>query len=203
MAPKYSRLSKSSLEIPTLIAIQNMLIRRYKRIKSTTELKELKLSYLVMQSFTMLRNKMLRAKSQSLRKLILQEICFKKDNLAILMPNLEILSIKYSSGDPFGEEKNKFQNLKRLELVNNSIELNQAILNTEYESLKSFVIYERKLTEEEKNEFISLLNQNFPNIITLCYITDSFKFSSTLKKFQHLWQLQLEGFAFYNFFYKP
>ncbi|CAG8454893.1 9045_t:CDS:1 [Dentiscutata heterogama] len=105
---------------------------------------------------------MLRAKSQSLRKLELQEICFKKDNLTILivMPNLEILSIKHSSGDPFGEEKNKFQNLKRLELVNNSTELNRAILNTECESLKFFVIYERELIEEENDEFISLLSRN-------------------------------------------
>ncbi|CAG8758448.1 11477_t:CDS:2, partial [Dentiscutata heterogama] len=110
-------------------------------------------------SFTpLLRQEMLQTKSQSLRKLILQGIKFDKDNLTNIAPNLEILSIKCSFGNPF----------------------------------------ERELSNEVKEEFILLLSQNCPNMTTLCSITDNFIFSSTLKIFKKLCQLQIGGFAYYD-----
>ncbi|CAG8586808.1 13047_t:CDS:2, partial [Cetraspora pellucida] len=153
-------------------------------------------------SFTpLLQHKVLQVKSQSLRKLILQGIKFDKDNLANLVPNLEVLSIKHSFGNPFGVDQNNLQNLQRLELVDNNIELNRIILKTKCKSLKFFIINERELSNEVKEEFIFLLCQNYPNITTLCYATDNLTFSSTLKKFYKLCQLQIGGFAYYNILY--
>ncbi|CAG8783030.1 5164_t:CDS:1, partial [Racocetra fulgida] len=43
--------------------------------------------------------------------------------------------------------------------------------------------------------------QNYPNIITLCYVTDNLMFSSALKKLHKLCQLQIGGFAYYNLSY--
>ncbi|CAG8581272.1 13389_t:CDS:1 [Cetraspora pellucida] len=172
-------------------------------IKTQSELKEFELKHFSTTSFTpLLRHEMLQVKSQSLRKLILQGIKFDKYNLANLVPNLEVLSIKCSFGNPFGNpfevDQNNLQNLQRLELVDNNIELNRIILKTKCKSLKFFIINERELSNEVKEEFIFLLCQNYPNITTLCYATDNLTFSSTLKKFYKLCQLQIGGFAYYN-----
>ncbi|CAG8782422.1 19568_t:CDS:1 [Dentiscutata erythropus] len=145
---------------------------------------------------------MLQTKSQSLRKLILHGIKFDKVNLTNIAPNLEILSINNSFGNPFGEGKNNFHNLQSLELEDNEIELNRFVLKTKCESLKFFRIKERELNNEVKEEFISLLSQNYPNITTLCYITDNIIFSSTLKIFKKLCQLQIGEFAYYDLPYK-
>ncbi|CAG8505556.1 29544_t:CDS:1 [Racocetra persica] len=141
---------------------------------------------------------MLQVKSQSLRKLILQEIKFNKNNLANLVPNLEVLSIKHSFGNPFEEDKNNLQKLQRLELVDNSIELNRIMLKTKCKSLKFFIINKKELSNKVKEEFIFLLCQNYPNITTLCYVTNNLMFSSTFRKFYKLCQLQIGGFAYYN-----
>ncbi|CAG8775537.1 13100_t:CDS:2, partial [Racocetra persica] len=142
-------------------------------IKTQTELKELELKYFSTTSFTpLLQYKMLQVKSQRLRKLILQGIKFDKDNLANLVPNLEVLSIKHSFGNLFGKQNN-LQNLQQLEL--------------------------KELSNEVKKKIVFLLSQNYPNITTLCYVTDNLMFSSTLKKFHKLCQLQIGGFAYYNF----
>ncbi|CAG8622098.1 2282_t:CDS:2 [Gigaspora margarita] len=92
-------------------------------------------------------------------------------NLTNIAPNLEALSINNSFGNPFGEGKNNFHNLQSLELEDNEIELNRIVLKT---------------------------NQNYPNITTLCYITDNILFSSTLKIFKNLCQLQIGEFAYYD-----
>ncbi|CAG8477724.1 31054_t:CDS:2 [Gigaspora margarita] len=156
-------------------------------ISAQTELKELELNYFSTSSFTpLLRQKMLQTKSQSLRKLILQGIKFDKDNLTNIAPNLEILSIKYSFGNPFED---------------NEIELNRIMLNSKCESLKFFRIKERVLSNEVKEEFILLLSQNCPNMTTLCYITDNLIFSLILKIFKKLCQLQIGGFAYYDLLY--
>ncbi|CAG8613976.1 14394_t:CDS:1 [Racocetra fulgida] len=141
---------------------------------------------------------MLQTKSQSIRKLILQGIKFNKDNLANLVPNLEELSIKHSFENPFGKDKNNLPNLQRLELIDNDIELNRIMLKVKCRSLKFFIINEKELDNEVKEEFIFLLSQNYPNIITLCYVTDNLMFFSALKKLHKLCQLQIGGFAYYN-----
>ncbi|CAG8765133.1 28164_t:CDS:2, partial [Racocetra persica] len=91
-------------------------------IKTQTELKEFELKYF--------------------------RIKFDKDNLANLVPNLKVLSIKRSFGNPFGVDQNNLQNLQRLKLVDNDIELNRIILKTKYKSLKFFIINERELSNE-------------------------------------------------------
>ncbi|CAG8832710.1 33359_t:CDS:1 [Gigaspora margarita] len=53
-----------------------------------------------------------------------------------------------------------------------------------------------ELSNEAKEELIIQLNLNYPNITTLCYVTDNLIFSSTLKKFQKLRQLQIGQFAY-------
>ncbi|CAG8762753.1 22615_t:CDS:1 [Cetraspora pellucida] len=145
---------------------------------------------------------MLQVKSQSLRKLILQGIKFDKYNLANLVPNLKVLTIRCSFGNPFENsfevDQNNLQNLQRLELVDNDIELNRIILKTKCKLLKFFIINERKLSNKVKKEFIFLICQNYPNITTLCYVIDNLTFSSTLKNFYKLCQLQIRGFAYYN-----
>ncbi|CAG8444666.1 27272_t:CDS:2 [Dentiscutata erythropus] len=150
------------------------------------------------QDFKMLKLTYSLTEFQSLKKLILQGIKFDKDNLANIAPNLEILSIKNSFGNLFEEGKNKLHNLQRLKLENNEIELNRIVLKAKCESLKFFKIKERELSNEVKEEFILLLSQNYPNITTLWYITDNLIFSSTLKIFKKLYQLQIEGFAYYD-----
>ncbi|CAG8461567.1 2384_t:CDS:1 [Cetraspora pellucida] len=168
-------------------------------ISAQTELKELVLKYysITTSSFMpLMRREMLQAKSQSLRKLILQGIKFDKDNLANLVPNLEVLSIKHSFGNPFGEDENNLQNLQRLELIDNTLELNRIILKTKCKSLKFFIINEKELSNEIKEEIIFLLSQNYPNITTLCYVTNYLMFSSTLEKFHSLCQLQIGEFAY-------
>ncbi|CAG8779188.1 25473_t:CDS:2, partial [Racocetra persica] len=146
-------------------------------IKTQTELKEFELKY-----FSTTRIK------------------FDKNNLANLVLNLEVLSIKHSFGNPFGDQNN-LQNLKKLKLVDNNIELNRIMLKTKCKSLKFFIINEKELSNKVKEEFIFLLCQNYLNITTLCYVTDNLMFSSTLRKFYKLCQLQIGGFAYYNLSY--
>ncbi|CAG8485252.1 20974_t:CDS:1 [Racocetra persica] len=141
---------------------------------------------------------MLQVKSQSLRKLILQGIKFDKNNLANLVPKIEVLSIKHSFGNPFGEDENNLQNLQRFELIDNTIELIRIILKAKSKSLKFFMINEKELSNKVKEEFIFLLSQNYPNITTLCYVTNNLMFSSTLKNFHSLCQLQIGRFAYYS-----
>ncbi|CAG8695307.1 17136_t:CDS:2 [Dentiscutata erythropus] len=141
---------------------------------------------------------MLQTRSQSLRKLILHRIKFDKVNLTNIAPNLEILSINNSFENPFGEGKNNFHDLQSLELEDNEIELNKIVLKTKCKLLKFFKIKERELNNEVKEEFILLLSQNYPNITSLCYITDNIIFSSTLKIFKNLCQLQLGEFSYYD-----
>jgi len=134
---------------------------------------------------------MLQVKSQSLRKLVLQRIKFNKNNLAKLVPNLEVLSIRYSFGNPLDEGQNSFKNLQQLELDDNDIELNKILLKAQCKALKFFIINEKELSYEAKEELIFLLNLNYQNITTLCYVTNNLMFSFTLKKFKKLHQLQL------------
>ncbi|CAG8783978.1 28455_t:CDS:2 [Gigaspora margarita] len=83
--------------------------------------------------------KMLLLKSQNLRKLVLQGIKFNKDNLANLVPNLEVLSIRNSFGNPL-KGQNILKNLQKLELVDNDIELNKIMLKAKCKALKFFII---------------------------------------------------------------
>ncbi|KAF0530125.1 hypothetical protein F8M41_012367 [Gigaspora margarita] len=81
-------------------------------INNQTDLKELELNYFITSSFIhLLRREMLQLTSQSLQKLVLQEIKFNKDNLANLVPNLEVLSIRNSFENPLGEGQNILKNL--------------------------------------------------------------------------------------------
>ncbi|CAG8568213.1 18752_t:CDS:1 [Racocetra persica] len=139
---------------------------------------------------------MLQAKSQSLRKLILQGIKFDKNNLAYPVLNIELLS--HSFENPFEEDENNLQNLQRLKLIDNTIELNRIILKAKGKSLKFFMINKKELSNKVKEEFIFLLSQNYPNITTLCYVTNNLMFFSTLENFHSLCQLQIGGFAYYD-----
>ncbi|CAG8725889.1 26035_t:CDS:2, partial [Racocetra persica] len=100
------------------------------------------------------------------------KIKFDKDNIANIMPNLEVLSIKQSYGNPFGEVNN-LQNLQRLELIDNDIELNRTMLKSKCISLKFLKIIEKELSNEVKEEIVFLLSLNYPNIMSLCYVTDN------------------------------
>ncbi|CAG8461007.1 1342_t:CDS:2 [Dentiscutata erythropus] len=158
---------------------------------------QLELNYFITASFIyLLRSEMLQLTSQSLRKLVLQEIKFNKDNLANLVPNLEVLLIRNSFGNPLGEGQNILKNLQKLELMNNDIELNKIMLKAICKALKFFIIFEMELSSKVKEELIIQLNLNYPNITTLCYVTDNFIFSPTLKKFQKLRQLQIGQLAY-------
>ncbi|CAG8685053.1 10607_t:CDS:1, partial [Gigaspora margarita] len=168
-------------------------------INTQTELKELELNYFSTSNYlTFLRQEMLQTKSQSLRKLILQGIKFDKDSLSNIAPNLEILSIKCLFGNPFGKGKNNLHNLQKLKLEDNQIELNRIILNAKYKSLKFFRIKEKELDNKVKKKFVLLLSQNYPNITTLCYITNNLIFFLAFKIFRKLCQLQIEEFFYYD-----
>ncbi|CAG8836445.1 36850_t:CDS:2, partial [Gigaspora margarita] len=160
-------------------------------ITNQTNLKELELNYFITSSFIHLRREILQLKSQSLRKLVLQGIKFNKDNIAYLVPNLEVLSIRSSFGNPLGEGQNILNHFQKLELVDNDVELNKIMFKAKCKALKFFIIFELELSNEVKEELIIQLNLNYPNITTLCYVTDNLIFFSTLKKFQKLCQLQI------------
>ncbi|CAG8838234.1 5740_t:CDS:1 [Gigaspora margarita] len=139
---------------------------------------------------------MLQLKSQSLRKLVLQEIKFNKDNIAYFVPNLKVLSIRNSFGNPLGEGQNILKHLQKLELVDNDIELNKIMFKAKCKALKFFIIFEMELSNEVKEKLIVQLNLNYPNITTLCYVTNNLIFSFILKNFQKLRQLQIGQFAY-------
>ncbi|CAG8590239.1 17415_t:CDS:2 [Gigaspora margarita] len=165
-------------------------------INNQIDIKKLELDYFITSSFKHLRREMLQVKSQSIRKLVLQGIRFNKNNLAKFMPNLEVLSIRCSFGNPLGEGQNSLKNLQKLELKDNDIELNKILLKAKCKALKFFIIIEKELSNEVKEELVFLLCLNYPNITTLCYVTDNLMFSFTLKKFQKLRQLQLGRLAY-------
>ncbi|CAG8791960.1 35089_t:CDS:1, partial [Gigaspora margarita] len=89
------------------------------------------------------------------------------------------------------EGQNSLKNLQKLELEDNDIELNKILLKAKCKALKFFIINEKELSNEVKEELVFLLSLNYPNITTLRYVTDNLMFSFTLKNFQKLRQLQL------------
>ncbi|CAG8553849.1 17463_t:CDS:2 [Racocetra fulgida] len=158
---KYQNILKPSLEITILTAIQSMIYRRCKKIikiqitthddlsekcleqllkivSTQTKLKELDLvGCHIYNNFDF--TQYILAKPQSLRRLVFQKIKFDNYDLIDFIPCLEVLAIKFSSGNLFKESKSNLQNLQRLELVCNEIELNRSILNIKYEDLNSFL----------------------------------------------------------------
>ncbi|CAG8715053.1 6272_t:CDS:2 [Gigaspora margarita] len=87
--------------------------------------------------------------------------------------------------------------------------LRQEMLQTKSQSLRKLILQGikfnkdnlanlKELSNEVKEEFIFLLSQNYPNIITLYYMTNNLMFSSALKKLHKLCQLQIGGFAYYH-----
>ncbi|CAG8599117.1 2275_t:CDS:2, partial [Gigaspora margarita] len=185
-------LNSQSMNIDNYI---NTISKRNKRIQSIRII-ELELDYFITSSFKYLRREMLQVKSQSIRKLVLQGIRFNKNNLAKLVPNLEVLSISCSFRNPLGEGQNSLKNLQKLELEDNDIELNKILLKAKCKALKFFIINEKELSNEVKEELVFLFSLNYPNITTLHYVTDNLMFSFTLKSFQKLRQLQLGRLAY-------
>ncbi|CAG8514878.1 25263_t:CDS:2 [Gigaspora rosea] len=94
------------------------------------------------------------------------------------------------------EGQNSFKNLQKLELEDNDIELHKFLLKVNSKTLKFFIINEKELNNEVKEELVFLLSLNYPNITTLRYVTDNLMFSFTLKKFQKLRQLQRGRLAY-------
>ncbi|CAG8638067.1 26225_t:CDS:2, partial [Racocetra persica] len=206
----------SSLEITILTAIQSMIYRRCKKIikiqitthddlsekylkqllkivSTQTKLKELDLiGCHIYNNFDF--TQYILAKPQSLRKLVLQKIKFDNYDLIDFILCLEVLAIKFLSSNLFKESKYNLQNLQRLELVCNEIELNRSILNIKCKTLKACVLYEKYF--DKKKELISLLCQNYPNLVTLYYFSSNLRLSSMLVELQHLYQLQLGGFEY-------